>query len=119
MQTTQEVANRLVELCRKGDYNTCYDELFHADVKAIGPAGTPESEQTKGIDALKAKGEQFNAMFEEMHSGFVDDAVVAGNAFSVKMGYDATMKGGKRVQEDELVVYMVKDGKIISEQYFY
>lgn len=117
--TTQEIANRLVELCRQGDYNTCYDELFHVDVTTIGPAGSQEGTQTTGIDALKAKGEQFNAMFEEMHSGFTDDAIVAGNVFAVKMGYDATMKGGKRVQEDELVVYTVKEGKIVSEQYFY
>jgi len=37
--TTQEVANRLVELCRQGDYETCYmgrqafDEICVYEVK--------------------------------------------------------------------------------------
>jgi len=26
--TTTEIANRLVELCRKGDFTACYEELY-------------------------------------------------------------------------------------------
>jgi hypothetical protein len=33
--TTQEIADRLVELCRAGDYDTCYDELFSDDVITV------------------------------------------------------------------------------------
>jgi len=32
---------------------------------------------------------------------------------------DVTMKGMGRLNMDELIVYHVKDGKIVSEQYFY
>lgn len=119
MKTTQEIANRLVELCRMGDYDTAYDELFHPEVEATEPANAPNPGTTKGIDALKAKGEVFNEMIEEMHDGFVSDPLVAGNYITLTMGYDATFKGQGRVKEDEVVVYKVENGKIVSEQYFY
>ena len=35
MSSTQQIANRLVELCREGKYEQCYDELFAADAQNI------------------------------------------------------------------------------------
>ena len=35
IMTTQEIANRLVELCRAGEYVMCYDELFSDAVVAV------------------------------------------------------------------------------------
>jgi ketosteroid isomerase-like protein len=32
---------------------------------------------------------------------------------------DVTMKGQGRMKMDEIAVYGVKDGKIVSEQFFY
>ena len=58
-------------------------------------------------------------MVEEMHSGFVSDLVVGGNFISCAMGMDVTMKGMGRMQMDEIAVYEVKEGKIISEQFFF
>ncbi|MFK7949130.1 MAG: SnoaL-like domain-containing protein [Saprospiraceae bacterium] len=117
--TIQKIANRLVELCRQGAYDTCYDELFHPDVEATEPANSPNPGTTKGIDALKAKGEIFNSMIEEMHEGFVSDPLVADDYFTVVMGFDATFKGRGRVKESEVVVYKVENDKIVSEEYFY
>ncbi len=119
MKTTQEIANRLVELCRVGDYNTVYDELFHPEVVAIEPDTARVPGKTVGVDAIKAKGEEFNAMIEEMHGGFVSDPLVAGNFITLTMGFEATFKGRGRVKEEEVIVYKVEDGKIVSEQYFY
>lgn len=119
MQNIQQIANRLVELCRAGDYNTAYDELFHPEVKATEPETAPGPKVTVGIEALKKKGEFFNEMIEEMHGGFVSDPLVADNHFTVTMGFDATMKGRGRVKESEVVVYKVENGKIVSEQYFF
>lgn len=119
MKTTQEVANRLVELCRVGDYDRVYDELFHEEVVAIEPETARVPGKTVGIAAIKAKGAEFNNMIEEMHGGFVSDPLVAGDFITLTMGFEATFKERGRVKEDEVVVYQVKDGKIISEQYFY
>ncbi len=35
--TTQEIANRLVELCQKGDFETAQKELFAEDAVSIEP----------------------------------------------------------------------------------
>ncbi|HEY6899064.1 MAG TPA: SnoaL-like domain-containing protein, partial [Puia sp.] len=40
--TTQEIANRLVELCQKGDFETAQKELFADDCVSIEPYSSPE-----------------------------------------------------------------------------
>lgn len=116
--TTQEIANRLVDLCRRGDYETVYNELFHPDAEAVEPPSSPMP-TVRGVDAIREKGRQFNEMVQEMHDGFVSDPLVAGNYITLTMGMDVTYKSGAREQMDEVVVYEVRDGKIVREQYFF
>lgn len=115
---TQEVANRLVELCRSGQFEQCYQELYSPDVWSIEPAGNP-MEKVQGLDGIKAKGETWNSMMEEFHGSAVGDPIVSGNHFSCTMMYDATFKEGGRQEMNEICVYEVKDGKIVKEQFFY
>ena len=113
--TTKEIANRLVELCRKGEFENAQKELFAADAVSIEPYATPDfAKETKGIPAMKEKAEKWNAIVEEMHGLEVSDPVVAGSSFACTMRMDITMKGGERMNMTELCVYHVKDGKIIS-----
>ena len=54
--TTQEIANRLVELCRKGDFEAALTDLFSDDAMSIEPYATPAFEkETKGMDAIKKR----------------------------------------------------------------
>lgn len=118
IMSTQEVANRLVELCRQGDFETCYKELYSPDAWSI----EPEHSQTpiaKGMEAIAKKGEQFNEMMEEFHDSSVGDPIVSGNHFSLAMMMDATFKETGREEMNEICVYEVKDGKIVKEQFFY
>ena len=39
--TTQEIANRLAELCQKGDFETAQKELFANDAVSVEPYSTP------------------------------------------------------------------------------
>jgi len=116
--STQEIANRLVELCKTGAWNEAQKELFHADAISIEPEGMPDS-VTKGLDGIKAKAEMWAGMVEESHGGEVSDPVVADDFFSIMMSYDVTFKDRGRVKESEICVYEVKDGKIVKEQFFY
>ncbi len=117
--TTQEIANRLVELCRKGEYETAYQELYSPDIVSIEVEGAP-NHIVKGFDGLAKKGEEFQSMLQEMHSNAVGDPIVAGNFFSCTMSMTVTFKGASGpVTEDEICVYEVKDGKIVKEQFFY
>ncbi len=116
--TTQEVANRFHELSQQGAYDTIQKELFSQNAKSIEPAGGPFV-NVQGIDAIIEKGKQFNESIEEMHGGYSTAPVVAGNFFTLTMGMDVTFKGQPRMKFDEVAVYEVREGKIISEQFFF
>jgi ketosteroid isomerase-like protein len=117
--TTQEIAQRFQELAQQGNWALIQEELFSDDAESIEPTHSPGLQSAKGKDALKQKGEMFNAMVEEMHGGWSSEPVVAGNHFAVAMGMDVTMKGQGRSKMDEIALYEVKDGKIVKEQFFY
>lgn len=116
--STQEVANKLVEYCRMGQFEKCYQELYSTDCKSIEPQGAmmPLAE---GMEAIKKKGEMWQSMVQEIHSGEVSDPIVAGNHFSCVMKNDITFKETGRMQIEEICVYEVQDDKIIKEQFFY
>ena len=116
--TTQEVANRLVELCRKGQILEAQEELYGDEIVCVEPAHSP-TPLTKGKEAVLAKVKMFASMIEERHGGHFGDPVVNGRYFCVPTSLDATLKGMGRMAIDELSVYEVKDGKIVFEQFFY
>ena len=118
MKTTKEVATRLIELCRKGQIQQAGEELYSDDIVSIEPAHAP-TKTAKGKKAVGEKGAQFAAMIEERHGGSFSDPIVAGGYFSAVMILDATFKGKGRMVLEEICVYEVKDGKIVSEQFFY
>jgi hypothetical protein len=117
--TTQEIANRLVELCRKGDFEAAQKELFSDDAVSIEPYATPAFEkETKGLTAIAEKGEKWNSMVQEMHELAVSDPLIATNSFACTMKMNVTMKEAGKMDMTELCVYEVKDGKVISEHFF-
>jgi hypothetical protein len=117
--TTQEIANRLVELCRNGEFEKAQTDLFSDDAMSIEPYATPAFEkETKGMNAIKEKGEKWNSMVQEMHGVTVSDPLVAANSFACAMRLNVTMKERGHMDMTELCVYQVKDGKIVLEQFF-
>ena len=117
--TTKEVADRLVELCRKGDFDTAQSELFADDAVSIEPYATPDfAEETKGKNALKEKSEKFNSMVASMQGIEVSEPLVAGNSFACTLRMHVTMKEKGDMDMQELCVYKVKDGKITEEQFY-
>ena len=117
--TTQEIATRLAELCRKGDWKTAQEEFFAKDAVSIEQHESPGfAKETKGLDAIRKKGEAWEGMVDEVHSIKVSEPQVAGNSFSLVMDMEMTLKQGGRQQMKELCVYETKDGKVISERFF-
>ena len=117
--TTEEVANRLAELCIKGDFETAQKELYADDAVSIEPHGTPDFQhETKGLDAILEKGKKWQSMVKEAHGITVSKPLVSDKSFALTMFMDVTMAEGGRMQMTELCVYNVKDGKIVSEQFF-
>jgi len=117
--TTQEVANRLVELCRVGNYEQAVRELYAPNITSIEPEGAP-NRIVKGLPAIMAKGKMFEAKIEKVNKSIVTDPIVAENYFSLGMLMNVNMKGVPvPIDMDEICVYTVSKGKIISEQFFY
>lgn len=117
--TTKEIAHRLVALCRKAQWETAQRELYADNAVSREPEPNPAfPQEIRGRDAIIAKGQKFNAMIEKLNAVTVSEPVVADGAFSVAMGIDAVMKGEGAVKMNEICVYVVRDGKIVSEQFF-
>lgn len=116
---TKDIANKLVNYCRKGDWSGAHNELYADDAVSIEPFSTPDFEkETKGLKAIKEKGDKFTEMVEKMHNLEISEPLVAGNSIAFVMKMDATMKGKGRMAYPELCVYQVKDGKIVKEEFF-
>ena len=118
--TTKEIADRLVELCRKGEFEQAQKELYAEDAASIEPdanAGFPK--ETYGLKNIIEKGNTFQSMIEEVHGNNMGEPIFGGNAIAVSLSMDLTMKGRGRSKMEELCVYEVKDGKIVSEHFFY
>lgn len=118
--TTEAIASRLAELCRKGDFETAQKELFADDAISIEPYATEDfAKETKGLDKIIEKGEKFQSMVETMHGDVeISKPIFAENSFALSMTMDITMKEKGRMKMSELCVYQVKDGKIVSEEFF-
>jgi hypothetical protein len=117
--STNEIADRLVELCKQGKWEKAQKELFANDAVSIEPYATPAFEkETKGLNAIIEKGQKFETMVEEMHGINVSEPIITNNTIAFKLTMEVTMKGRPKETWDELCVYQVKDGKIISEQFY-
>jgi len=120
--TTQQVAGRYYELAKQQKWTEIQEELYGQDIVNKEPEhaiamGIPTL--TKGLDAVKAKGEARRKLIEEIHGQECSEPVTGGKFFSVSMSRDVTFKGRPRVKLEEIAVFEVHDGKIISEQFFY
>ncbi len=118
--TTQEVADRLVKLCSEGKFMEAGMELYSPEIVSV-EAGAPPggSRESKGIEAVKAKGEWWTAN-HDVHSVKVEGPLVAGPQFAVTFKMEATFKPeNKRFTMEEIAVYNVSDGKIVREEFFY
>lgn len=116
---TEDIAKRLVALCREQKWETAQKELYAADAVSTEPYETPGfAKETKGLPGILEKGKKFQASVETMHSLAVSEPMVANNAFACTMRMDVTMRGQGRMNMGELCVYEVKDGKIVSERFY-
>ena len=115
--STQEIANGIVKLCKAGQFDEAYTTYFAKNAKSVEPI--PNLPVAQGLDALIAKGQGWEKI-TEVHSMEVSAPMVAGNHFAITFKMDTTNKeSGKRNQMEEIGLYQVKNGKVVSEQFFY
>ena len=117
--TTKEVAKQLVDLCKEGKFQQAHQDLYSPYAISIEPEGANFPEVTEGLENIQKKGAKWNEMITKVHGLEISDVTVAGDFFSLKMKNDVEMKGLGRRKSEELCMYHVHDGKIISEQFYY
>lgn len=118
-RTIHEVAARFNELAQQEKWFEIQDELFANDVKSIDPAASPYFKYAEGKVAVRKKGEDWVKKIEAAHRRYTTAPIVAASHFVVGREVDITVQEFGRIQLNELMLYEVRNGKIISEQFFY
>ncbi len=78
----QDVANRLVQLCREGKHVDAINELYDDNIVSSEPMGN-----TAGKEAVLEATNHWYSTVEELHSAYVSDPIVSGNFFCLHYGY--------------------------------
>jgi len=117
--TTQDVAARFDELARQEKWFEIQDELFADNVRSVEPPGSPYFKNAEGKSPVRKKGENWVAKVKAVHELSTTRPIVAGNHFAVGRMVDITVESFGRVKIDEIILYEVKDGQIMLEQFFY
>jgi len=117
--TTREVAARFHELAQQEKWFEIQDELFAQNVRSIEPPTAKGLPNAEGKAAVRKKGESLVSQVEAVHESSTTAPVVAGNFFAVGRELDMSVRGAGRTQMNEVMLYEVNDGQIVSEQFFY
>ena len=117
--TTQEVAARFNELALQEKWFEIQDELFADNVRSVDPPNSPYFKYAEGKSAVRKKGEDWVKRIEAVHRTYTTEPVIAGNHFAVGRDFDITVEGFGRIKMEEIMLYEVKDGQIVLEQFFY
>jgi len=119
VMTTQQVAARFNELAQQEKWFEIQDEFFADHVRSIDPPTSPYMGYAEGKSDVRKKGEAFVSKIEGLHRAYTSEPIVSGNHFAVAREMDITIKGFGRIQINEIMLYEVKDGQIVVEQFFY
>ena len=118
-KTTREIAARFNELALEEKWFEIQDEFFADNVKSIDPPGSPYFGYAEGKDAVRKKGQDFVSRITAFHGASTSEPIVAGNHFAVARDVDITVTGHGRIQMNQIMVYEVKAGQIVLEQFIY
>ena len=113
MNITQ-VAHRLVELCRKGEFVQAEQELYNDDIVHIEFDGTA----FKGFEAVLQKEIRFLKQLKAPPVIEVSEPLIARNYFSITMRMQCEHNERGKMDINEILLYKVTDGKIVYLECF-
>ena len=102
--STEDVAMRLVELCKGKDWKKAIDDLYAKDIVSIEPRAMENMPaEMRGIDQVRGKTDWWEKNME-VHDSKVSGPFVAGDTFVVRFDIDATDRNSKeRMKMSEVV----------------
>ena len=113
------MATRFNELAQQEKWFEIQEEFFADNVKSIEPANSPYMGYAEGKAAVRKKGEDFVKQITALHRTYTSEPLVTGNHFAVVREIDITVQKHGRIQMNQIMLYEVKAGQIILEQFFY
>lgn len=117
--TTQQIAARFNELAQAEKWFDIQDELFADNVKSIDPPHSPYFGNAEGKTNVRRKGEDFVKRITSVHRMYTSAPIVTAGRFAVAREMDITTEEHGRIQINEIMMYEVENGKIVSERFFY
>ena len=118
--TTHEIAKKLYELCSVKQFAQAQIDLYSDDSVSIEPSNAQWGLRTvKGKKAVMLKGKAFMTLVTEWHGAFTGHPIVYGSFIFMEMRMDLTVTGLGKISISEMGKFEVKDGKIISEEFYY
>lgn len=117
--TTADVATGFTALLLAGDFRAAGDKYWAEDVVSIEPY--PQSDDPdavcRGIEAVRARNRRWFSThgIEDLS---VDGPFVTGDHFALFADM-LIVHAGRRTPHSQIVVFAVRDGKIIEERYFH
>lgn len=125
MAATKQVAEKLCELCSRGEHAKAMQDLYADDarhVEVMAMPGSPWPRVMEGKAALQKYSEEWSKM-TTVHRSSIGKPIVNGNQFLVEMKMDATQNAGPmagvRMDMSEQCLYTVKNRKIAEAKFFY
>jgi hypothetical protein len=109
------ISKRLIELVREREFVKALQELFSTEAVSIDPT-RPGAEPVKGLSKLIEMERHFLSRVYICDIE-VSEAIHAGDYFAIRMFMNFIIEGKER-RVDELCVYKVSQGKIVSQQFF-
>jgi ketosteroid isomerase-like protein len=114
-----KLIDRFQELAMAEKWFEIQDELFADDVESIEPKDSPWLADARGKEAVREKALAWVNRITAVHSTSTTAPIVAENHFVVGRKMDLTVQDLGRVQMDQLMLYEIRDGKIVKEKFYY
>lgn len=117
--TTAEVAADFASLWLAGEFLAAGDRYWAEDVASLEPRSVLDGvgSECRGIEAVREKNLLWFSTrgIEDLS---LDGPFVTGDHFALFADM-LIVHGGRRIPHSEIIVFVVRDGKIIEERYFY
>ena|ERR1700744_3538236 len=116
MYTIHEIANGLKEMVSEQKFLDAYQQLFADNAESIDPLNT-SGQPLKGLDTLIAREKDFLSRIT-VNKISLSEPIIAGSYFTLSLKMSFEVEGQGHMDVDEICLYKVADGKIISQQFF-
>jgi ketosteroid isomerase-like protein len=113
--SVQELDKQLNDDVLSGKAMEAFEKYYADDVVMQENSEEPR----RGKDVNRKAEEEFFGSVEAFNGGSVKASAVSGDVTFSEWEYDITFKGGKRVKMNQVAVRHWKNGKIVSERFYY